>query len=342
MEFRHLGKSGLEVSALGLGTNNFGGRTEAGPSARVLREAIDLGVNFVDTSNAYFRGRSEEIIGETLKGLRDKVVLATKVSYPTGQGPNQGGASRGHILKQIEASLSRLRTDYIDLYQIHRPDPLTPIEETLRTLDDLVRQGKVRYIGCSNFSAWQTCEAIWTSKTLNLERFVTVQAEYSLLSREIELEIVPFCRAYQVGIIPFYPLASGLLTGKYRLGESVPEGSRFMKEVRFKNRFMTEGNLALVARLERFANERGHTVGELAIAWLLGNPSVCSVIAGATRPEQVAANIKGADWRLTPQEMEEVTGMLGQPSVDNEGRMISTGDFLAEALESYLKSKPKS
>ena len=310
MEFRHLGRSGLQVSTLGLGTNNFGGRTEAGPSARVLREALDLGITFIDTSNVYADGRSEEIIGETLAGHRHQVILATKVSSPVGPGANQRGASRSHIMQQVEVSLKRLRTDTIDLYQIHFPDPGTPIEETLRALDDLVHQGKVRYIGCSNFSAWQACEAVWTSRTLNLASFVTIQMEYSLLVRDIEREVVPFCQAYQIGIIPYYPLASGLLTGKYRAGEPLPEGTRFATTPRFKDRFLTERNLALMGRLERFVSERGHTVGELAIAWLLGNASVCSVIAGATKPEQVAANVKAAQWHLTLQEMEEVKAIL--------------------------------
>ena len=315
MEFRHLGRSGVQVSTLGLGTNNFGGRTDAEQSARVLHEALDLGVNFVDTSNSYGDGRSEEFIGTAMVGHRHRAFLATKVGYPLGKSANQGGASRSHIMQQVEVSLKRLRTDYVDLYQIHYPDPSTPIEETLRALDDLVHQGKVRYIGCSNFAAWQICESVWTSRTLNLASFVTVQMEYSLVNRDIEREVVPFCQTYQIGIIPFFPLASGLLTGKYRPGEPAPEGSRFATTPRFKDRFQTERNLALVGLLERFARERGHSMTELAIAWLLGNPLVCSVIAGATKPEQVVANAKGSEWHLTLQEMTEVKGLLDKPSV---------------------------
>lgn len=337
MESRHLGKSDLQVSVLGLGTNNFGGRTEAAASARVIRKAIDAGINFLDTSNVYADGRSEEIIGNALVGHRHRVALATKVGYPVGPDADEGGASRDKILQQVELSLKRLRTDYIDLYQIHLPDSATPIEETLRALDDLIQQGKVRYIGCSNFSAWQTCEAVWTSHTLNLASFVSIQLEYSLLVRDIEREVIPFCRSHQIGIIPFYPLAGGLLTGKYRAGKPLPEGTRFANVSRFKKRFLTEGNLALVARLEQFAMDRGHTIGELTIAWLLDNPLVCSVITGATKPEQVEANVKGTDWRLTRQEMEEIGVMFAKYAEDRGNAMISTGDFLAEGLDTRRK-----
>ena len=310
MEFRHLGRSGVQVSTLGLGGNNFGARIDEEQSARVLQKAIDLGVNFVDTADVYSNGLSESFIGAALAGQRHQVILATKVGSPVGQGVNQGGASRSYIMQQVEGSLNRLRTDYIDLYQIHLPDPGTPIEETLRALDDLVHQGKVRYIGCSNFLSWQTCEAVWISHTLNLANFVTVQMEYSLLNHDIEREVVPFCQAYRIGIIPYFPLAGGLLTGKYRPGEPVSEGTRFFTVPKYKERFLTERNFSLVARLERFASDRGHTLSELAIAWLLGNPLVCSVITGAMKPEQLVANAKGAEWHLTSREMEDIKALL--------------------------------
>ena len=310
MEYRQLGSSGLKVSTVGLGTNNFGGRIDAEQSAAVLRQSLDEGINFIDTANIYGRSVSEQHIGETLKGIRSQALIATKVSGAMGDGPNDKGNSRIHIMEQVEASLRRLQTDYIDLYQIHFTDPTTPIEETLRALDDLVRQGKVRYVGCSNFAAWQVCEAHWTSKTLNLNAFVSVQPEYSLLNRDVERELLPFCEAYNVGVIPYFPLASGFLTGKYRQGEPVPEGTRFAGNERAQQRTLTEKNFALLSRLESFAEERGHPIVELAIAWLLGKSIVSSVIAGATRPEQVTANAKAADWSLTAEDMQEVAQIL--------------------------------
>ncbi len=310
MEYRQLGSSGLKVSTVGLGTNNFGGRIDAERSAAVLRQCIDEGINFIDTANIYGRSVSEQHIGETVKGIRSQALIATKVSGAMGDGPNDRGNSRYHIMEQVEASLRRLQTDYVDLYQIHFTDPSTPIEETLRALDDLVHQGKVRYIGCSNFAAWQVCEAYWTSKALNLNAFVSVQPEYSMLNRDVERELVPFCEAYNVGVIPYFPLAGGFLTGKYQQGQPVPEGTRFAGNERAQQRTLTERNFAFLSRLESFAEERGHPIVELAIAWLLGKSIVSSVIAGATRPEQVTANAKAADWHLTPEEMEEVGRIL--------------------------------
>ncbi len=310
MEHRHLGNSGLEVSLLGLGTNNFGSRCDEATTARVLDQALDLGVTFIDTANVYSGTKSEEFIGKALRGKRDKFVLGTK--FGMGSGPNSRGGSRKHIMDQIEKSLRRLQTDYVDLYQIHMADPDTPIEETLRALDDLVRQGKVRYIGCSNFAAWQVAEAVWTSRSLNLTSFVSVQPYYNLLKRDIEKELVPFCKAYNVAVIPFFPLESGLLTGKYRHGEPPPKGSR-METAPMFNRILTEGNFQTVAALERFAQERDHIVGELAIAWLAANPTVSSVIAGATKPEQVVANVKGADWRLSEDDLKEIDRIAPAP-----------------------------
>ncbi|MQF49007.1 aldo/keto reductase [SAR202 cluster bacterium AC-647-N09_OGT_505m] len=310
MEYRKLGPSGLEVSTVGLGTNNFGGRVDEERSAMVVHQAIEEGINFIDTANIYGRGLSEERIGKAVKHVRNQILIATKVSGPMGDGPNNRGNSRIHIMQQVEDSLRRLQTDYIDLYQIHFTDSGTPIEETMRVLDTLVHQGKVRYIGCSNFAAWQVCEAIWTSKALNLTPFVSVQPEYSLLNRTIEHELIPFCHAYGIGILPYFPLASGFLTGKYREGEPVPEGTRLASNTRAQERTLTEKNFATLTRLESFAEERGHPIVELAFAWLLDNSAVSSVIAGATRPEQVVANAKAADWHLTREDMEEITGLL--------------------------------
>ena len=310
MEYRQLGHSGLKVSAVGLGTNNFGARIDEESSIRVVKQAVEDGINFLDTADSYGRGVSEERIGKALKGIRKDVLITTKVANPVGDGPNQRGSSRHHIMNQAEASLRYLQTDYIDLYLIHRPDPTTPIEETMRALDDLVHQGKVRYIGCSNFSAWQTCEAIWTSKALNLNSFVAVQPEYNMLNRSIEKELDPFCKAYNIGILPFYPLASGFLTGKYRRGEPVPDGTRLASNARAQENTLTEKNFDMLSKLEKFAEERGHPMVELAIAWLLGNSAVSSVISGATKTEQVTANAKAADWQLTTADMQEIDDLL--------------------------------
>jgi aryl-alcohol dehydrogenase-like predicted oxidoreductase len=310
VEYRRLGRSGLQVSSIGLGTNNFGSRMEEKESLEVVHHAVGAGINFIDTSNSYGNTLSEQFLGKALKGIRDSVVLATKVHSSTGEGPNQKGSSRLHIMREVENSLKRLQTDFIDLYQMHFWDPNTPIEETLRALDDLVRQGKVRYIGCSNYTAWQTCESIWLSRTNHLESFVSSQPQWSLLSRNIESELVPFCEAYGIGILPYFPLAGGFLTGKYRRGEPIPEGTRFQKNPTFGKRTMTDNNFDVLERLEAYAAQHDHRISELAFAWLLNRPVVSSVIAGASTPDQVDANIKAADWKLSGKEMEEINVIL--------------------------------
>ncbi|MCL0102127.1 aldo/keto reductase [Dehalococcoidia bacterium] len=310
MEYRRLGKTGMKVSAVGLGTNNFGGRSDEAASLRVIDQALDLEANFIDTANIYTKQRSEEIIGKALKGKRDKAILATKFGMYMGEGPNMMGGSRKHIFDQIEGSLKRLQTDYLDLYQIHAPDRNTPIEETLRALDDLIRQGKIRYIGTSNFAAWHSCEADWAAQALNVNSFVSEQPHYNVLKRDAEREVIPFCRQYGIGIIPFYPLEGGLLTGKYRKGESPPSGARITGlDEGSQARYFSERNFDLIGKLEAFAQRRDHTLLELAMAWLLANDTVCSVIAGATKPEQVVDNVKALDWKLTPQEMDEINDL---------------------------------
>jgi aryl-alcohol dehydrogenase-like predicted oxidoreductase len=309
MEYRCLGRSGLEVSAVGLGTNNFGARIDYQQTDRVIHQAVDIGVNLIDTSNTYGKTLSEEYIGKSTKGIRGQVLLATKAAGPVGQGPNQAGTSRKHLMEQVDLSLQRLQTDHIDLYQMHYPNSGTPIEETLRTLDDLVRQGKVRYIGCSNYAAWQLAEAVLTSHSMHWEAFISVQPPYNMLDREIEKELIPCCEAYGIGILPYYPLASGFLTGKYRRGESAQEGTRLYDFAKAQSN-LTDRNFDLVDRLTVFASERGHSTQELAIAWLLANPSVGSVIAGARLPEQVVANVNAADWQLTPEDLHEIDGIL--------------------------------
>jgi aryl-alcohol dehydrogenase-like predicted oxidoreductase len=314
MEYRRLGNSGLEVSVVGLGTNNFGGRMDAKQTDDVIKKAIDEGINMIDTSNSYGRTLSEEYIGKSVKDVRDQVLLATKVASPMSDGPNMRGTSRKHIMDQAEQSLKRLDTDYLDLYQIHFPDQRTPIEETLRTLDDLVHQGKVRYIGCSNFASWQVAQAMETADALHLEPFVSAQPEYSMLDRRPEAELIPCCEAYGLGFLPFYPLASGFLTGKYKRGEAAPEGTRLARITARSEATLTDANYDLLEALESFTTERDHTMVELAFAWLLGHPVVSSVIAGATKVEQVADNAKAADWHLTPDDMEEINGILDRSS----------------------------
>jgi len=306
MEYRMLGKSGLKVSEIGLGGNNFGGRVGEQGSISVIHRTLELGINFIDTANTYSQGRSEEFVGKAVKGKRSEVIIASKVGFPMGEGPNERGTSRYHIMKAVDASLKRLETDYIDLYYIHRPDPTTPIEETLRTLDDLVRAGKVRYIGCSNFAAWRLCEALWTSRVNNLEPFVVVQSQYNLLDRNIESELVPCCQTYSVGVVPWGPLAGGFLTGKYNRGKAAPAGTRLANPRSRSNQILTEANYDKLDKMQAFVVERGHSAGELAIAWLLSHPWLSSVIAGATKPEQVSANVAAAEWKLTGDEVTQL------------------------------------
>ena len=308
MKYRRLGNSGLKVSEIGLGANNFGRRLDVEGTATVIDRALDVGINLIDTANTYGGGRrSEEYIGLALKGKREEALIATKAAMSMGDGPNDKGASRHHLTSELEISLRTLGTDYVDLYQVHFPDDDTPIDETMRALNDMVAQGKVRYIGCSNFAAWQVCEAIWTSRANGLAPFVSVQPHYSMMERTVEAELVPFCREYDVGILPYFPLASGFLTGKYRRGHAAPEGTRLAEGDRG---MFTDRNFDLLDSLAAFASNRGRTVLELAFAWLLANPNVSSVIAGATRTEQVDSNANAANWELTAEEKSEVDALL--------------------------------
>ena len=307
MEARTLGKSGPIVSLVGLGCNNFGGRIDLEATRKVVDKALDLGITLFDTADVYGnRGGSETCLGEVLGPRRKKIVLATKCGLPMDDAGTMRGAAPAYIRASVEASLKRLKTDWIDLYQIHRPDPATPIEDTLRTLDDLVRAGKVRHIGCSNFAAWQVVEAAWTARLHGLARFVSCQDEYSLLVRDIERELAPAMQAYDLGLLPYFPLASGLLTGKYRRGKAPPEDTRFTKMKGLADRYMTERNWAVVERLEKFCAERGHTLLELAFSWLAARPGVASVIAGATRPEQLETNVEAVGWRFSADDLAEI------------------------------------
>jgi len=302
MEYRRLGNSGLKVSEISLGGNVFGRWADEQTSINIINQAFDMGINYIDTADMYGQGRSEELVGKAIKSKRSQSIIATKFGFPMGDGPNKSGASRYYIMKAVDASLRRLQTDYIDLYQVHLPDPTTPIEETLRALDDLVRAGKVRYIGCSNFAAWQLCEALWISKVNNLQSFVTVQPRYNLLERQIETELVPCCQAYNIGVIPWGPLVGGFLTGKYRKGQEAPAGMRLSEPYPLYDNIFTEANWNKLDKLETFATERGHKVGELAIAWLLAKPWISTVIVGARNLEQVSANVTATEWKLTAEE----------------------------------------
>jgi len=307
MEIRNLGRSGLRVSVVGLGCNNFGGRIDLEATRTVIHKALDLGITLFDTADVYGEaGGSETAMGQVLGDRRKQIVLASKFAMPMNKAETLKGASRGYIMSAVEASLRRLKTDWIDLYQLHRSDPLTPIEETLRALDDLVRQGKVRYIGCSNLPAWQVVEAQWTAKHLNLNAFVSCQDEYSLVVREIERELVPAMQRYELGLLPFFPLASGLLTGKYQRNSAMPAGTRLTNTQRLADRFLTEQNWRIAERLGDFAASRGRTLLELAFSWLANRPQVSSVIAGATKPEQLEQNAKAVGWKLTAEEMAEI------------------------------------
>ena len=307
MEQRNLGTSGLLVSTIGLGCNNFGGRLDLEGTRAVIHAAFDHGITLFDTADVYGnQGGSETLMGQVLGDKRKDIVLASKFGLPMdGENGRLRGGSRRYIMSAVEASLKRLRTDYLDLYQYHKPDPLTPTEETLRALDDLVRQGKVRYIGCSNLPGWQVVEAQWTARHLGLNSFVSCQDEYSLLVRKAEQDVAPVAARYGMGLLPYFPLASGMLTGKYKRGAQPPAGTRMSGTDRYA-RYQTEGSFDVVEKLEAYAKAHGHSLVELAFSWLLAKAPVSSVIAGATKPEQIAENVKAGGWKLTPAEIAEV------------------------------------
>ncbi|WP_429845582.1 aldo/keto reductase [Brevibacillus sp. FIR094] len=297
MKYYRLGGSGLKVSALGLGTNSFGGRADEQTSVNIIHTAIESGITFIDTANIYTQTESERIIGLALSGKRHEVVLATKAGLVKGEGPNQRGSSRYHLMLELENSLKRLRTDYVDLYQIHTFDPETPLEETLRALDDMVRSGKVRYIGASNYAAWELMKAIGISQREGLNRYVSTQVSYSLADRTPERELVPLCLDQGVGIIPYFPLAGGILTGKYTSAEKAPAGSRADKEPRFV-RLLSEDKLEFGRKISQVAAEVGVSSSVLSLAWLMHKPVVSSVIVGATRVEQLTDNLQSAALTL--------------------------------------------
>jgi aryl-alcohol dehydrogenase-like predicted oxidoreductase len=300
MRVRRLGKSGLAVSVVGLGCNNFGRRIGLEETRAVVRAALDAGVTLFDTSDTY--GESEDFLGEVLGRERADIVLATKFGMSMGGtlGPDwDARGSRRYIRKAVESSLRRLQTDWIDLYQFHQPDPATPIEETLAALHELVVEGKVRYVGCSNFAGWQVADADWVARSGGLTPFISAQNHYSLLERGVEAELVPACERFGLGVLPFFPLANGLLTGKYRRGEAAPEGTRLVERASW----LTEERFDQVDALKGYAAERGVSLLEVAIGGLAAKPAVASVIAGATKPEQVVANVAAGAWVPTAEDL---------------------------------------
>jgi aryl-alcohol dehydrogenase-like predicted oxidoreductase len=313
MEYRQLGSAGVRVSVVGLGANRFGSiETPQAEVDRIIDAALDCGVNFIDTANVYNEGGSEETLGQALKGRMHRVVLATKFNFPRKTAPNSWGASRYQMMQAVDESLRRLQTDHIALYYCHRWDDTTPIEETLRGLDDLIRMGKICYIGASAYASWQLAHANLLAELKGWSRFVVLQSEYNLLKREVEREVLPYCRAHGVGFVPYYPLAGGFLTGKYQLGKPPPAGSRG-ESARVVQELMVERNYRVVSQLSVWAQDHGRGVNELAQAWLLAQPSVCSVITGAKTVDHVTSNVTAAGWNLSSEDCAEIEQILNPP-----------------------------
>lgn len=317
MQYRQLGNSGLKVSIIGLGTNVFGQHEafthycDERETAAIIHRADDLGINHIDTADMYSRGVSETYIGKAVAGRRDRFVIASKVGLPVGDGPNDAGLSRGHIMSSIEGTLRRLDTDYVDLYYAHRPDPATPIEETLRAFDDLVRQGKVRYVGCSNYAGWEIATASGVAERCGYAPFLVSQSPYNLFERSLEADIAPCCVRHGMSVVAYAPLAQGVLTGKYRPGEPIRPGTRAWRNPSPNLAvYLRDDRLETVRRLDAWAGDHGRRVGALAIAWLLAKPLVCSVLTAVTSQAQLEANVRAADWELTPEHVRDVENLV--------------------------------
>ena len=313
MRYRSLGHSGVKVSEVGLGTDQYGHRVDKATVAQMLHRALDLGINLIDTADIYGHGLSEEYVGGAIEGHRREFILATKGGQRMGPGVNETGSSRVHLMAALEDSLRRLGTDYVDLYQIHLFDPGTPMEEQMRTLEAMVTSGKVRFIGASNFSAWQLCRCNDLAEMRGSEPFVTIQPHYHLLERAVEVEMLPYCRQFGIGVLPYFPLAAGLLTGRYSLEGEPPADTRAADNEgarRYIDRYRTAANWPILQKLTAFAQSRQHTLTELAIVWLLSEPTVSSVIAGVSQMEHIAANARAADWVLAEDELAEVRAIL--------------------------------
>ncbi len=320
MKYRKLGRTGLMVSEICLGTMTFGNQIDDAESSKLISWAIDGGINFIDTADQYVDGRSEEIVGKALRGVRQSVLLATKVgAWKSGPGVNDIGLSRKHVMDGIEGSLRRLGTDYIDIYYVHKPDNVTPIEETLRALDDLVRQGKARYIACSNYLAWQLCKALWVSDIKNLARFECLQPPYNLITRDIEDELLPLCASEGMGVCVYNPLAGGLLTGKHDPSRPPAEGTRFSNKRQGKNytsRYWSPSNFEAVARFKEAAEKQGHSMAQFSLAWILNNRIITSVLCGANSIKQFEENVGAVEVTLTEEELkvcDEVWHQLRPP-----------------------------
>ncbi len=325
MEYKRLGKSGVKVSSLCLGTMDFGSKIDEAAATKLVKRAFDLGINFIDTADMYNRGKSEEILGKAIKGMREELVIATKVRHRTGPGPNDEGLSRKHIMHAVKESLRRLDTDYIDIYYAHRPSnvPWPPIEvagepepvkETLSALTDLVRSGKVRYLGCSNFPAWLTCKSLWLSDKHMLEEFAVTQPPYNLLNREIEREIIPLCMDQGIGIVPYSPLAGGVLTGKYKAGKPAPAGSRGSTNPEWftgtEFHWEDPNHIRTIEALQEFSQTRGQPVGQIALAWLLANPAISSCVVGPKSVEQLEENVAATQLNLSKSDLDEIDRLV--------------------------------
>lgn len=319
MNYRNLGRTGLKVSELCLGTMMFGGPTNDADSIRIMHKAIDQGINFFDTADMYSVGKSEEVVGKALVGKRDDIVLATKGRNPMGPGVNQKGLNRRWLMQALEASLKRLQTDYIDIYYAHTPDYETEIEETLRAMDDMVRQGKVHYIACSNFRAWRLAEALWTCDKLNLNRFSCIQPLYNIVNRDIEVELLPLCREKKIGVVSYSPLARGILTGKYKAGEPFPEGSRASRnDKRMKEAELRDESFEISQKLSAYCQKLGVATSAFALAWCLANPIITSVIIGPRTMEQFDDNLNVQGVQITAEDEAFVDSLV--PPGEHSGK----------------------
>ena len=319
MDYRTLGNCGLKVSPVCLGTMMFGGQTSEADSIRMIHQAGDMGINFIDTADMYNAGESEVVCGKAIADRRQHVVLATKGRQKMGDGPNDQGGSRKHLMRALEDSLRRLNTDYIDIYYFHAPDCDTPIEETLRAMDDMVRAGKVHYIACSNFRSWRLAEALWTSDSANLASFQCLQPLYNIVNRDIEVEVLPLCREYGIGVVSYSPLARGILTGKYTLGTDFPEGSRASRnDARMQQAELRDASLELSQTISTYARSRGCSASQFALAWVLANPILTSVIIGPRTMEQFEDNLKCLDVQILPEDEAFVDNLV--PPGEHSGK----------------------
>lgn len=303
MDYRFLGNTGVKVSSVCLGTMMFGGQTTESDSISIMHKAFDQGINFVDTANMYSLGASEEVVGKGVQGRREDLVIATKGRQKMGDGPNQQGASRYHLMQELNASLTRLGLDHVDIYYTHTPDYQVPIEETLRAMDDMVRSGKVRYIACSNFRAWRLCESLWKSAEYNLNRFACVQPLYNIVNRDVEVELLPLCREHHLGVVCYSPLARGILTGKYKPGQDYPDGSRASRgDRRMLQAELRDASLTVAEKLNSYCDAKGVKTSQFALAWALANPIITSVIIGPRTMEQFNDNLTALSYTVTPED----------------------------------------